>query len=321
MSDLPSLEEIEQAAELIYEVMQPSSQFAWPLLAARAGFPIWVKHENHNPTGAFKVRGGLIHIARLKQSHKDLVGVVTATRGNHGQSIAFAAARHGLSATVVVPEGNSSDKNAAMRALGAELVVYGSDFSEAADYSREVATDRGLHLLASFHQDLVLGVATYSLEFLRAADPLDRVYVPIGLGSGAAGMIAARDALNLKTEVIGVVSSHANTYQLSFEAGSPVPTNSANTLADGLAVRVPNAQALAILMEGLARIVSVNDDEVLEAIGHYFEDTHNVAEGAGAAALAAAIKERDNHDKTVGVVLSGGNINRSLFQQALASRS
>lgn len=315
---LPTLQEIEQAAASIYEVMQPSSQISWPLLNQRCGCEVWVKHENHNPTGAFKVRGGLIYLANLRQREPNVQGICAATRGNHGQSVAFAAARNDLHAVIVVPEGNDPDKNAAMEALGAELVIYGCDFDESVVRAAELAQERDLHLLPSFHMDLVKGVATYALEFFRAVPDLDRVYVPIGLGSGASGVICARNALGLDTEIVGVVSENANAYQLSFAAGKCIGTNSADTIADGLAVRNPSQQALDVMLGQLQRIVDVADQEILDAISHYFTDTHNVAEGAGAAGLAALLREKEiNQGKKIGVIFSGGNINKSLFKQAL----
>lgn len=316
---LPKLEELEKAAAEIYEVIQPTPQISWPLLNNRCGCEVWVKHENHNPTGAFKVRGGLIYLSRLKQQEPDLVGVCAATRGNHGQSVAYAAARNNLHPVIVVPEGNSPDKNAAMEALGAELIIYGQDFDEAVEYAAVISNERSLHLLPSFHLDLVKGVATYGLELLKYVPDLDRVYVPIGLGSGATGMIAAKRALGLDTEIIGVVSENASAYKLSFESGKCISTNSADTVADGLAVRNPSQQALDIMLEGLARVVEVSDELIMNAISHYFNDTHNVVEGAGAASLAALLKEKEvNQAKKVAVSLSGGNITSSLFCEALS---
>ena len=315
---LVTLQEIEEAATSIYKVMQPSPQLSWPLLNQRCGCDVWVKHENHNPTGAFKVRGGLIYLGNLKQREPEVQGICAATRGNHGQSVAFAAAHNDLKAVIVVPEGNDPDKNAAMEALGAELVIHGCDFDESVERAAELAQERELHLLPSFHLDLVKGVATYALELFRAVPDLDRVYVPIGLGSGASGVICARNVLGLDTEIVGVVSENANAYQLSFAAGKCIGTNSADTIADGLAVRNPSQQALDMMLGQLERIVDVSEQEILDAIAHYFTDTHNVAEGAGAAGLAALLKEKEiNQGKKVGVIFSGGNINKGLFKRAL----
>lgn len=317
---LPRLDEIEQAAGLVYETMQPSPQLQWPLLSERCGAEVWVKHENHNPTGAFKVRGGLLYVARLLQQHPQVSGLCAATRGNHGQSVAFAAAKFGLESVIVVPEGNSPDKNAAMQAFGAELVVHGVDFDAALVHARQLAAERGLHFMPSIDADLVPGVATYALEFFRGAPALDRIYVPIGLGSGICGVIAARAAMALNTEIIGVVSSHANAYQLSLAAGRTVSTNSADTIADGLAVRNPSTEAFEIIRGAVSEIVAVDDDEVLRAISYFFTDTHNVAEGAGASPLAALLKQQAAvKGRRVGVVLTGGNINQALFRRALES--
>ncbi len=316
---LPSLEQIEDASELVYQSMQASPQLSWPLLNDRADCEVWVKHENHNPTGAFKVRGGLVYVNRLLAERPDIQGICAATRGNHGQSVAFAASARGLESVIVVPEGNSPDKNAAMQALGAELIIHGKDFDIALEHARDLAEARDLHFMPSLDDDLIPGVATYALEFFRGVPTLDRIYVPIGLGSGICGVIAARRALGLTTEIVGVVSSEANTYALSFDAGEPIPTNSADTLADGLAVRNPSPEALELIRHEVASVVTVTDDEVLAAIRHYFTDTHNVAEGAGAAALAALLKADDCSGKKVGVVLTGGNINEALFRQALAA--
>ena len=313
-----TLQEIEDAARVVHAAMPPTPQYAWPLLARRTGCEAWVKHENHTPIGAFKVRGGLVYMDRLARSARP-AGVVSATRGNHGQSIAVGAARAGLPATIVVPHGNSVEKNAAMRAFGAELVEEGHDFDAARAAAERLARERGLHMVPSFHRDLVAGVASYGLELFRAAPPLDAVYVPIGLGSGICGTIAARDALSPATKVIGVVSTGAPAYALSFAAGKVVATNSVDTMADGMAVRGPDAEALAIILEGADRIVSVSDAEIEAAMRAYFEDTHQVTEGAGAAALAALLQERTRFaGKRVGLILSGGNIDRPVYRRVLA---
>ena len=291
--------------------MPPTPQFAWPLLRQRTGVDVVVKHENHTPTGAFKVRGGLVYADRLKRERPHVKGVITATRGNHGQSLAFACARAAVPCTVVVPFGNSVEKNAAMRAFGAELIEHGRDFDEARDRAVEIAAERGFEYGKSFDKDLVLGVATYAHELFTAEPELDAVYVPIGLGSGICGMIGARDALGRKARVIGVVSDRANTYRLSLDAGRTVPTNSALTFADGMAVRVPDAQALSIMQAGMERLVEVTDDEIAEAIRVLYSDTHTLAEGAGAAAFAALMRERATlQGKRVAVVVSGQNIDR-----------
>ena len=300
--------ELEQAQAIVYASMPPTPQYAWPLLCEATGCETWLKHENHTPIGAFKLRGGLVHM-RLRRERGQTGGVITATRGNHGQSIPFAARREGIAATVVVPRGNSPEKNAAMRALGAELVEAGDDFDAARAAAKTLAQERDLGMVASFQPKLVLGVSTYAHELFSGVSDLDAVYVPIGLGSGICGVIAMRDLLGLKTKVIGVQSELANGYAQSFRAGKPVDTKSSLTFADGMATRQPDGDAVAIINKGAERIVEVSEDEIAEAIRLIFCATHNVAEGAGAAPLAALMKERDQmRGKRVGLVLSGGNI-------------
>ena len=316
---MTSLGDLEAAAELVHQVVPPTPQYCWPLLSRRVGAELWVKHENHTPIGAFKVRGGLVYLDDLKRAQPGLAGVISATTGNHGQSIAYAAARLGLKATIVVPHGNSPEKNSAMRGFGATLVEHGHDFQAAYEYAMAAAERENLHPVRSFHPLLVRGVASYALELFRAAPDLDVVYVPIGLGSGICGVIAAREALDLKTEIVGVVAANAPTYAHSFAAGKPVPSNSADTFAGGLAVRVPDAGALDIICRHAARVVAVTEDEMRAAMRIIFSDTHNVAEGAGAAPLAAALKERDRlAGKKVAVIQSGGNIDRPLFADILS---
>jgi threonine dehydratase len=313
------LSRIEQAGELIRTAVPPTPQYCWPLLARRVGAEIWVKHENHTPIGAFKVRGGLVYLAELKKAEPRLAGIISATRGNHGQSLALAAGRVGLSAVIVVPFGNSREKNDAMRAFGAELIEHGSDFQEAAEFAARLGEERRPHFVRAFHPLLVAGVATYALELFRAVADLDTVYVPIGMGSGICGTIAVRDALGLGTKVVGVVAAGAPCYALSFAAGKPVPTDSAETMADGLACRQPDPAALDIIKQGADRIVTVSDDEIRAAMRHIYTDTHNIAEGAGAAALAALLQEKERMaGKRVAVILSGGNVDRELFAQVLA---
>src|SRR4051794_9922824 len=291
--------------------MPPTPQYAWPLLKARTGVDVIVKHKNHTPTGAFKVRGGIVYADRLKRERPHVKGVITATRGNHGQSLAFACARAGIACTVVVPFGNSVEKNAAMRAFGAELVEHGRDFDEAREHAVTLAQERGYEYGKSFAKDLVLGVATYAYELFVAEPELDAVYVPIGLGSGICGVIGARDALGCKARVIGVISDRANTYPLSLDAGRLVPTNSALTFADGMAVRIPDAEALATMQAGMERLIEVTDDEIAEAIRVLYTDTHTLAEGAGAAAFAALMREREKmRGQRVAVIVSGQNIDR-----------
>lgn len=314
-------DEFEQASRIVYAAMPPTPQYAWPLLAEATGCETWVKHENHTPTGAFKVRGGLVHM-KLRKDRGETGGVISATRGNHGQSIPFAASRVGIPVTIVCPVGNSPEKNAAMRALGAELIETGHDFDAARETAMEIARDRGLDFIPSFGKELVMGVSTYAHELFRAAGELDAVYVPIGMGSGIVGTIAARDMLGLRTKVIGVVAEGANAVALSFAAGKPVSTNSATSFADGMAVRVVNPDAFVHIAKGADRIVTVSDDEIAEAMRLYFRCCHTIAEGAGAAPLAALLKERDAMaGKRVGVVLSGGNIDMPKFAQVLEGRT
>ncbi|MDP6183436.1 MAG: threonine dehydratase [Gammaproteobacteria bacterium] len=315
------LARFEAAQEMIYRTIDPTPQIVWPLIAERCGTEVWVKHENHLPTGAFKVRGGLVYAQHLKRNLADSDGVIAATRGNHGQSVAFAARQHGLSALIVVPEGNSRDKNRAMQAYGAELHEYGRDFDEALAHAKRLSEDRGLVLFPSFDPLLIEGVGTYGIEFFRAVPDLDTVYVPIGLGSGICGLIAARDALGLTTHIVGVVAKEADAYARSFAERRVRTTASAETMADGLAVRVPNATALEIILAGADRIVTVSEEEIMGAIAAYFSDTHNVAEGAGAAALAALLKESHRFGgERVGVVLSGGKIDGERFARILTAQ-
>ena len=314
-----ALDEISRAHELVLSVLSPTAALNWPLLSARVGAEVIVKHENHLPTGAFKVRGGLVYVDALRRRAPNVEGVISATRGNHGQSLAFAGARLGLSVTIVAPHGNSREKNAAMRALGAELIEHGPDFQAAREAADRLAGERGLHFVPSFHRDLALGVSTYALELFSEHPDLDALYVPIGQGSGICGCIAARDALGLKTEIVGVQAAGAPAYALSFTAGRVTATAGADTLADGMATRVPDEEALDVIWNGAARVTLVRDEEIAAAIRAYWTDAHNLAEGAGAAALAAAMKERASlKGRKVGVVLSGGNIDFDLFQRWVA---
>lgn len=313
-----SKEELEQAASLVYAHMPPTPQFAWPLLEQRTGAKVWVKHENHTPTGAFKIRGGFTFIDWLKRHHPDAAGVVTATRGNHGQSQALAATQAGLRAKIIVPYGNSAGKNKAMQAFGADVMEFGRDFDEARLEVARQAEQEGLFPVPPYHPEIVRGVATYTLELLTAVPDMDTLYVPIGCGSGICGAIMARDALGLETKIVGVVSSEAEGAKLSFEAGRLIQTESADTFADGLAVRSPVAQAFEVYAQGAQRIVSVSEGEIAEAIRIYFHDTHNLVEGAGAASLAAFLQEHDAmQGKVVGVILSGGNIDLPVYLNIL----
>ncbi|MGJ5042948.1 MULTISPECIES: threonine dehydratase [unclassified Bradyrhizobium] len=311
-----TLAELEAAHAIVGAAVPATPAHAWPLLAARLGTGVVVKHENHTPVGAFKVRGGLVYVDNLKRTRPDVRGLITATRGNHGQSVAFAGRRNGLPVTIYVPRGNSAEKNRAMAAFGAELIEHGSDFQEAREEAGRHAARDGLHMVPSFHRDLVRGVATYALELFRTAPDLDVLYVSIGQGSGICGCILARDLLGLKTEIVGVQSTEAPSYALSFAARTVVTTNSADTHADGLATRSPDADALAIILKGASRIVQVGDAEIAEAVRILWTDTHNLAEGAGAAPLAAALQEKGRlAGKRVGLVLTGGNIDLDLFRR------
>jgi threonine dehydratase len=316
----PALAEIEAAARVVYGVIAPTPQYCWPLLCERLGAEVWVKHENHTPIGAFKLRGGLVYFEHLSRTANGRRGVISATRGNHGQSVGFAARRYRLPATIVVPHGNSASKNAAMRALGVELVEHGDDFQSAREHAEALARSGALHMVPSFHPLLVAGVATYSVELLRAVPAVEVVYVPIGLGSGICGMVAARDALGLRAEIVGVVSAGAPTYARSFTARRAVEHPVSTRLGDGMACRVPEADALEVIWRGVDRIVEVSEEELAAAMRALFECTHNVAEGAGAAAVAAAQKERARiGGRKVAVVLSGGNIDRELFADVLGA--
>jgi threonine dehydratase len=317
-----TLTELEDVIPVVRASVPPTPQYAWPLLKAHTGVDIVLKHENHTPIGAFKVRGGVIYFDRLRREEPQVRGIITATRGNHGQSLAFAGARAGIAVTIVVPHGNSREKNAAMRAFGATLVEHGQDFDEAKEAAMRMAAERGLQYAPSFHRDFVLGAATYAHELLRAIEDIDTVYVPIGLGSGICGLIGARNALGLKTKVVGVVSQAANAYLRSYAAGRVVATNSALTFADGMAVRVPDPDALEVIRNGAERIVEVSDNDIAEAIRAIYSATHNCAEGAGAAALAALIKDRDRlRGRRAAAILTGGNIDRGWMQIVLAGRT
>ncbi len=259
------LAQLERAQAIVGAAMPPTPAHAWPLLSERLGAAAIVKHENHTPTGAFKVRGGLVYIDRLKRERPDTPGLISATRGNHGQSLAFAGNRHGVPVTIFVPRGNSVDQNHAMRAFGARLVEHGEDFQAAREEAYRRAAIDGLEFVPAFHPDLVLGVATYAL---------------------------------------------------SFAAGTVVTTATSNTFADGMATRIPDADALEIIRKGASRIVQVSDEEIGAAIRALWTDTHNLAEGAGAAALAAALQEKQKIcGKRVGLVLSGGNIDLDMFRR------
>ena len=317
-----TLAELEAAAQVVHAIMPATPQYAWPLLRERFGCEVWVKHENHTPTAAFKVRGGLTYVDALAKSGRKVSGLISATRGNHGQSIAFAGGRFGLPVSIVVPNGNNPEKNAAMRALGAELIVHGQDFDEARHEASRLADERGLEYVPSFDPRLVVGVATFALELFRAVPDLDTVYVPIGMGSGVCGAILARDLLGLKARIVGVSAANAPANALSFAAGRPIPTNSAATFADGMATREPHPQAVEIFCAGAAGVLTATDDEIADAIRLLYEATHNVAEGAGAAALVALqLEHRERGPAKRAIILSGGNIDRHSFAQVLSGRT
>jgi len=312
------LDELERATAVVRAFLPPTPAYTWPLLAKRIGAAVIVKHENHTPTGSFKARGGLVYVDALLRAGEPPKGLVTATRGNHGQSIALAAERHGIPAVIVVPEGNSSEKNAAMEALGGQLLTAGKDFDESRALAAEIQRERGYHFVPSFHPELVRGVATYALELFQSHADLDIVYVPIGMGSGICGVIEVRDLLGLGTDIVGVVAENAPAFALSFAAGHPVQTDSARTFADGVACRDPLPEAFAIVKRGAARVVAVSEDEIAEAIRIYYRTTHNLAEGAGAAPLAALLKEKERYaGKRVGLILSGGNIDMPVLARIL----
>ena len=313
--NLPTLAEIESAAQTVYRAMPPTPQYRWPLLCEHLGTEVWLKHENHTPVGAFKLRGGLVYFSQLQEQN----GVIAATRGNHGQSVAFCARQYGMSATIVVPHGNSVEKNAAMRSFGATLVEHGHDFQAALEHAQSLAKERRLHMVPSFDPLLVAGVASASLELFRAVPDLGTLYVPIGLGSGICAAAAVRNALGLSTEIVGVVSAHARAYALSFSSRKPIEAEVTTRLADGMAVRTPSPEALELILKHVERIVEVTDDEVAQAIAVLFQCTHNCAEGAGAAPFAAIRKERVRlKGRKVAAVLSGGNIDREVFASVLA---
>jgi threonine dehydratase len=317
-----SLPDLHAAHTLVQTVLRPTAEIAWPLLSEATGADVWVKHENHLPTGAFKVRGGIVYVDELVKSGRRPNGLISATRGNHGQSIALSGQRAGIPVTILVPHGNSVEKNAAMRAYGARLIEHGQDFDEARAEAARLAETEGLDFVPSFHPALVKGVATYALELFTRVPDIDTVYAPIGMGSGICGIIRTRDLLGLKTKVVGVVAEQAPAIALSFEAKRPIPTNRAPTFADGMATRDPQQAALDILLAGAERIVRVSEDEIAEAIRLLYRATHNLAEGAGAAPLAALVQERDRMaGSKVAVILSGGNIDRERFVQVLAGET
>lgn len=320
--ELFTARDLDQATTIVRTLMPATPAHTWPLLSHRAGLQVVVKHENHTPTGSFKARGGLVYIEALKSSGQIPKGLVTATRGNHGQSVAIGAARCGIPALIVVPEGNSAEKNAAMEAFGGELVVSGKDFDESRVTAAQIEHDRGYHFIPSFHSNLVLGVATYAYELFMSHGDLDVVYVPIGMGSGICALLAVRDLLKIKTEIVGVVAENAPAFALSFEAGRPIVTETARTFADGMACRQPPPESLEIVLKGASRVIRVSEDEIASAIRYLYTDTHNLSEGAGAASLAALLKDpHTDAYKKAGVVLCGGNIDMSTFATVISGQT
>jgi threonine dehydratase len=315
---LPTIDEIKDAQQLVYEIMPPTPQFVWPLLCERLGAEVWVKHENQTPIGAFKARTAVVYAAELFRTSANISGLVTATRGNHGQSVALAASRFKVPAHVVVPRGNSAEKNAAMRAQGAHLIEFGGDFQEAKEHAQKLADQHGWHFIPPYHRDIVKGVATYWLEFFSAVADLDVVYVPIGQGSGICSCSAVRNGMNLKTRIVGVVADGAPAYALSFEAKRNIAAPVSTLLADGMACRVPEDAALEVVLENVDHVVRVSEEEIGLAMKFYFTDTHNVVEGAGAAGLAAALKEKHTlQGRRVGLVATGGNVDHEVFARVL----
>jgi len=315
---LPTMDEIREAQQSVYAVMPPTPQFSWPLLGQRLGAEAWVKHENHTPTGAFKARTAVVYAAELFRGSNSVSALVTATRGNHGQGVALAASRFKVPAHVVVPRGNSVEKNAAMRAQGADLIEFGKDFQEAREHAKSLADEHGWHFVPSYHRDIVKGVGTYWMEFFSAVANVDVVYVPIGQGSGICSCCAVRNGMNLKTKIVGVVAEEAPAYALSFDARRAIAAPATTLLGDGMACRVPDEASLEVILENVERVVRVSEEEIRLAMKAYFTDTHNVIEGAGAAGLAAALKEKQTlQGKRVGLVATGGNVDHDVFAKVL----
>lgn len=317
-----SLDDLHQAIDFVQKLVPPTPTHHWPLLAKRTGVNVYVKHENHTPIGAFKARGVPLFVHELAQSGVPLNGLVTATRGNHGQAVALAATKHGIASVVVVPEGNSLEKNAAMEAFGGELIIAGADFEESRAIAVQIGKERDYHMVPSFHPHIVKGVATYAYELFQSAPPLSAVYVSIGMGSGICGLITARDLLDLDTEIIGVVAKAAPSYGLSFDAGEIIETNTAKTFADGIACRSPDEGAFEIIKNGASRIIQLDEDEIANAMRIYYSDTHNIAEPAAAAPLAALIREQTQYaGRDVGVILTGSNVDAPVYQEVMAGKT
>ena len=311
-----TLSQLHTAADIVHHVIQPTPQYNWPQLCRSTGCDVWVKHENHTPTTAFKVRGGIHLLNQLTQTKTEPKpkGLISATRGNHGQSLSFACARTGMPLTIVVPECNIPDQNRAIESFGTNLIIHGKDFEAARKHCLALQQEYGYQPVPAFCRDLVIGVASYALEFFSAVGDLDAVYVPIGMGSGIAALITTRDLLGLKTEIIGVVAKEAPTFELSFNAGKIIPTDHCNTIADGVATSAPMEEAFEIIKNGASRVISVTEEEIASAMRQYYQQTHNLAEGAGATPLAGLNKEKElMHGKKIGLILSGGNIDFERF--------
>jgi threonine dehydratase len=320
--NLPTLDEIAEAQKLVYALMSPTPQISWPLLNQKLEASVWVKHENHTPIGAFKARSAVAYAAELFRQGSGIKGMITATRGNHGQSVALAGQRFRVPVTIVVPHGNSVEKNAAMRSQGAQLIEFGKDFQESREHAQKLALEQGLHFVPPYHRDIVKGVATYWMELFSAIPDLDTAYVPVGMGSGICAACAVRNGMNLKSKIVGVVSEGAPAYALSFEAGRTIEAPVTTLIADGMACRVPDDEALETMLKHVDHVVRVSDDEIRHAMRIYFSDTHNVVEGAGTASLAAALKEKHLlRGKRVALIATGGNVDRDVFAKVLLERA
>lgn len=315
---IPVLDELHRATELVRTVMPATPTYSWPLLNARTGAEVWLKHENHSPVGAFKIRTATVYVDWLKREHPEIAEVVAATRGNYGQGVAFAAKRMGWKVTIVVPYRNSREKNRAMQAQGAELVEHGADFQAANEHATKLAAQTGAHKIPSYDRLLAVGAGTFALEMFTAAPELNTVYVPVGMGSSICGMVAAREALGLRTKIVGVTAKAAPATALSFAAGRVVPRAVSDTIADGVSCRIPVQEALDVMLRHVERFVEVSEEEIRAAMRAIYEDTHNVAEGAGAVAIAAVLQDRDRvAGKRVAAVITGGNVDREVFASVL----
>ena len=312
--------DLDEATRIVREHVPVTPAYRWPLLEELTGTPTWVKHENATPTGAFKVRGGLVFVDRLHRSGRTVPGLIAATRGNHGQSVAYAGRAHDLPVTIVVPEGNSPDKNASMVGFGAELVVRGRDFQEAFEHAMALADSRGLVPVPAFHRDLVAGVATGALELQTQAGHLDSVYLPVGQGSGICAHMAVRDLLGVDTEVVGVVADRAPAHALSFASGRPVTTQHADTFVDGVATRTPVPEAVAAMVAGAARFIRVSEEQAEQAMRLLWRTTHQMPEPSGALALAGLLADPARAaGATAAVVMTGGNCDTELVRRVVAA--